>query len=180
MAHYTGGVSIPHATYDEFRNATLGNSYDYDGYYQCQCWDFCQELYYQYGLTLYTGPNGWAVECWTVSRSLNAVHPFTDIFSGMQNIKRGDMLVFYGTSGNPAGHICFADENYNGTTRLNCLGQNQRGSSTLGVTVDNLNLLELVGYFRNTNWQGTPPPTPTQRKRFPWVLVARKFRSGMR
>ena len=37
MAKYTGFVQIPHSTYDEWRNATLGNGYDIDGYYGCQC-----------------------------------------------------------------------------------------------------------------------------------------------
>lgn len=180
MAHYTGGVSIPHSTYDEFKNATLGNSYDYDGWYQCQCWDFCQELYYQYNLTLYTGPQGYAIECWTVSRSLNAVYPFSDLIQGKQNIKKGDMLVLYGVAGNPAGHICLADEDYNGTDYLRCLGQNQRNDPTLGVTLDTMNLNDLAGYFRNTLWQGVVPPTPTGRSKFPWVLFSRKFRNGLR
>ena len=88
---YFGPTIVPHATYDEFRNAVLGNGYDMDGSYGPQCWDGADLIWYQYGLTLYTGPQGYAVECWTVSRSRNAVYPFTDIYTGPQGIRRGDI-----------------------------------------------------------------------------------------
>lgn len=180
---YFGPTIVPHATYQEFRNAVLGNGYNMDGAYGCQCWDGADLIWYQYGLRLYTGPQGYAVECWTVSRSLNAVYPFTDMYTGLQGIKRGDIVVFAATSSNPAGHIAYADEDYNGGPTLNCLGQNQGPGAGEWGTVFNIwanNVSEIIGAFRNTNWI-VVPPTPTRKKSgFPWVLFARKFRSGMR
>ena len=52
MAKYTGYVDIPHATYDEWRNATLGNGYDIDGSYGCQCWDFASEFWRNVGFPI--------------------------------------------------------------------------------------------------------------------------------
>ena len=67
MAQYNGYVTEPHATYQDWRDATLGNGYNVDGMYGNQCWDFCALLWWQYGLTLYTKPGGGtAQDCWNV------------------------------------------------------------------------------------------------------------------
>lgn len=172
MATYYGYVYVPHGSYDEWRNATIGNMYDLDGYYSGQCWDYCALCYAQYGLRLYTGNPEVAKNCWLQSKSANTREPFIAV-EGVQNIKRGDIIVF---DGGYAGHICFADEDYHGGSRLNCLGQNQKGNgSGYPATVDNLNLAEFLGIFRNTNWTGSPiPPTPTgekKKKKFPWAVA---------
>ena len=178
MATYYGYVEVPHSSYDAWRGATIGNMYDLDGYYSGQCWDYTALCYAQYGLTLYTKPGGGvARDCWTVSRSANSRHPFESV-EGVQNIKRGDILVF---GGGYAGHICFADEDYNGTNRLNCLGQNQRGGGGgYPATVDNLNLNTFLGIFRNKNWVGdTPEPEPESsynKHRYNFVLFNRRKR----
>lgn len=183
MAQY-GPTIVPHTTYQEFRDAVNGNGYDMDGYYGCQCWDGADLLWYQYGLTLYTGPEGYAYECWTVSRDRNAVDPFISL-TGVQNIKRGDVLVWGSYAfGGVAGHIAYADEDYNGGLYMNILGQNQdagAGISGRPFSVNSLPISGVIGIFRNTNWQGTPPTPPSQqRKKFPWVLYTKKFRSGAR
>jgi len=177
MATYTGYISVPHGSYDEWRNATIGNMYDVDGWYSGQCWDYCALCYYQYGLTLYTKPGGGvARECWTVSRAANSKLPFQSI-DGVQNIKRGDILVF---GGGYAGHICFADEDYNGTNRLNCLGQNQGTDGSGGpVNVWNIGLSDFLGIFRNTEWDGSTPPSPDlgyNKNKYNFVLFNRRKR----
>ena len=176
MAQYYAGVSIPHATYAQFKAATLSNSYDYDGYYGNQCWDFVQELYYQYGLILYTKPGGGgAADCWLISRNQNARGPFI-LVTGKENIKKGDVLVFNRNNLSTTGHIGIADEDYHGNT-IKLLNQNPYLYGQWGsVHVDNWNLTDFLGIFRNTNWQTTPPtpPTPTQtkkKKKFPWPIA---------
>ena len=117
------------------------------------------------------------------SRSRNAVHPFTDIYTGPQGIRRGDIVVFSPTSDNPAGHIAYADEDYKGGSTLNCLGQNQGSGSGISGLPFNIwpnNASEIIGAFRNTNWQGTQPTPTTKKHRFPWVLYSRRFRNGGR
>lgn len=176
MAQYYGSVSIPHATYDQFKAATLGNGYDYDGYYGNQCWDFVQELYYQYGLTLYTKPGGGgAADCWLISRNQNAQGPFI-LVTGKENIKKGDVIVLNRNNISTTGHIGIADEDYHGNT-IKLLNQNPYLYGQWGnVHVDNWELWNFLGIFRNTKWQSTPPtpPTPAQYKKkdkFPWPIA---------
>lgn len=172
MAQFNGYVKVAHATYQDFRNATLGNGYNVDQTYGNQCWDFCALLWWQYGLTLHTGPKGWAMECWTVSRTLNAVPPFTQVNS-VSEIKRGDCVVFKGTSNYPTGHIAFADEDYReGMTRMNFLGQNQGQGSLKPSNIANISLANFIGAFRNSNW-ATPNPKPENDKKhkFPWAVA---------
>lgn len=172
MAQFNGYVKVAHATYQQFRDATLGNGYNVDKAYGNQCWDFCALLWWQYGLTLHTGPKGWASECWTVSRSLNAVPPFTQVTS-ISDIKRGDCVVFKGTSNYPTGHIAFADEDYkDGMTRMNFLGQNQGQGSLNPSNIANISLANFIGAFRNSNWTTSKPSTKDEKKhKFPWAIA---------
>lgn len=172
MAQFNGYVKVAHATYQQFRDATLGNGYNVDKAYGNQCWDFCALLWWQYGLTLHTGPKGWASECWTVSRSLNAVPPFTQVTS-ISDIKRGDCVVFKGTSNYPTGHIAFADEDYkDGMTRMNFLGQNQGQGSLNPSNIANISLANFIGAFRNSNWATSKPSTKDEKKhKFPWAVA---------
>lgn len=172
MAQFNGYVKVAHATYQQFRDATLGNGYNVDKAYGNQCWDFCALLWWQYGLTLHTGPKGWASECWSSSRALNAVPPFTQVTS-ISDIKRGDCVVFKGTSNYPTGHIAFADEDYkDGMTRMNFLGQNQGQGSLNPSNIANISLANFIGAFRNSNWATSKPSTKDEKKhKFPWSIA---------
>lgn len=196
MAQYNRYVSVPHLTYDAWRNATLGNGYNVDYYaqggYGNQCWDYCALCYWQYGLTLVTkAGGGTAYDCWNVSRAINSRYPFQSI-TGVHNIRRGDIIITKAPTSR-TGHICFADENYRTSgdkTRLWCVGQNQRGSSALPVTRDEISIRYFVGIFRNRTWVNTPPtppPTPTPSgetvyndNKYPWVLKNFNKRKGKR
>ncbi len=176
MAQYNGYVNVAHGTYQEWRDATLGNGYNVDGAYGNQCWDFCALLWWQYGLRLITRPggNGTAEDCWLISRDANAVPPFIAVY-GVENIKRGDVVVFQGTTSYPTGHIAFADQDYADrvNNRLNFLGQNQGQGSSNPSNIANLPLTNFLGIFRNTNWQ-QPEPEPEEEKKkrkFPWVVA---------
>lgn len=182
MAHYTGHVSVPYSTYDIFRDAVNGNWYDWDGFYGAQCWDGVQLLYGQVGQILYTGPNSRASECWTVasSRIRNGSGHFS-IVEGKTNIKKGDVIVFNRNTGwtHSAGHIGFANEDYNGTNTISLLSQNYENPSAVNgspFSIDDVDLTPFLGIFRFDEWQGTPPtpPTPTEEKRkkeFPWPVA---------
>lgn len=175
MATYYGYVDVPHGNFDEWRSATIGNMYDLDGWFSGQCWDYCALCYAQYGLRLYTGSPGVAKNCWLQSRALNTRNPFIAV-EGKQNIKRGDIIVF---DGGWAGHICFADEDYNGSNRLNCLGQNQGTNGSGGpVNVMSLNLSQFLGIFRNTEWDGSSPTQESgyNKHRYNFVLFNRRKR----
>lgn len=174
MAQYNGYVNVPHNTYDEFRNATLGNGYNVDYSFGNQCWDYVALLYHQYGLTLITrAGGGGACDCWNISRQANSRDPFTSL-TGKANIKRGDVIVIDANPWSSAGHICIADEDYNGGS-IRVVEQNGFNPSA-PVVVSSNSLNYFLGIFRNTRWTHTPPqPEPKDKKgakkdKFPWVI----------
>lgn len=181
--------SVPHVTYDEFRNAVNGHAYDLDGWYGAQCWDGVDLLYQQsdVGQYLYTarsfGGAGTAKSCWqnVSARSRNGSGHFRAI-SGVVNIKRGDIIVFNTYSGwyGSTGHIGFADENYNGTDYIKILSQNYGAGSNprtgKAFNIANAYLgVAFLGIFRYIPWESAPPsPTPTtetKKKKFPWAVA---------
>ena len=172
-------------TYDHWRTYALTHGVNVDFSFGNQCWDICCLLWIQYGLFLYLGPSGYAYEAYAVSRDRNAVFPFSKVERKI-DIKRGDCLVFAPSGLNYTGHICFADEDYNGTDTLKCLGQNQGQGIGWGTpsNVVPLNLRRFMGGFRNKKWE-VPEPQPIikykpSKHRFPWAIYTRKFRSGVR
>lgn len=195
-------IVVPHATYAEFRAAVLGNGYDLDGYYGYQCWDGVQLLYQQpdIGQNLLTSrafiptDPGYAKTCWTYlpARNANASGHFFAVYN-VNEIKRGDIIVFdtlatwYGTTG----HIAFADEDYNGTDRIDLLGQNQ-GAGSNPTTGKPFNIWRgmlgpaFLGIFRYDVWDSTPPtpPTPTttkwKKEKFPWPVAWNNWRGFKR
>ncbi len=173
MAQHNGYSIVAHQSYDAFKQATINSGWNVDFAYGNQCWDLCSLCYYQYGDTLYTGPQGRAKECWTVSKTRNEQSPFYAV-EGKENIKRGDIIVLDGTSSYPTGHICFADEDYNGTNRLRTFGQTPSLHGINGnASVDELGISLFLGIFRNRDWYvPPPPPEPTEKKRkFPWAIA---------
>ena len=178
MAQFNDYVSVPHDSYDQFKKATLGNGYNVNNdYWKNQCWDYIALLYYQYGLTLYTGTGGFAKTCWTQKKAQNSKPPFIAV-NGITSIRRGDVVVLDSIPGFNAGHIALADENYRGMY-INLLGQNQgKGKSYPVYVAKNFPIgSRFLGIFRNTAWQNVPPepePEPTTSKRkdkFPWPVA---------
>lgn len=183
-----GYSDIPHATYEEWKLHTLGHAYNLDGSYGCQCWDYASLFWRNVGFpVLYpqTGPLQYAYQCWTVSRVQNASYngvTYFDLIEGSGLIKKGDVLVFNGTTDNPPGHITFADEDYDGSGYIWCVGQNQGGTilpeGGTAVTRNHLSILYFLGAFRYRAWHTRPAVVrkPT-KSRFPWAVYARKLRS---
>ena len=177
-------------TYNHYRDYCLTHGINVDYFtsvlgYGNQCWDVPALLWFQYGLRLETG-NGYAYGCYALKRDVNARFPFIKV-ERKDDIKRGDVLCFWPSGLNYTGHICFADENYNNSDTLKCLGQNQGQGTGWGTpsNIVNMNLTRFCGGFRNTLWKSVDPtpPTPTgfeHKKEFPWVLYSQKFRTKRR
>ena len=177
--------NVPHATYDEFRAATIGHAYDIDGFpasQPYQCWDFVDLLYQQsdVGQYLYTdanvgGSDSGVKTCWTntTARQLNGSGHFTAI-ADVTEIKKGDILVFnyytgwYGTTG----HIGFAEEDYNGSPYIQLLSQNYGGHYYV-VSERAFLGLAFLGIFRYDAWANPTPPPPAGRRKskFPWAIA---------
>lgn len=192
MAKYTGYVDIPHSTYDEWRNSTLGNGYDIDGAYGCQCWDFASEFWRNVGF-----PAGYplisASSAYTMwnrrweNISYNGTIYFT-LINDLNDVKRGDVCVYNYFSSNPYGHVGFADQDYAtwhaanpGSYEFPILSENNGGTPDPAggayVNVHGYDTRLFLGAFRYVNWV-QPTPTPTTRKsHFKWVLYARKLRN---
>ena len=177
-----GYVDVPHATYDEWRANTIGNEYNLDGQYGCQCWDYASLFWRNVGFAAgypQTGPNHAAYECWTVNRYVNAGNEF-DLVELLATVKKGDIVVLdrgrY--TGDTVGHIAFADEDYQGGGTLRLVGQNQEHpSATVGykVTADDMSMTKFLGAFRYKGWETPPPPRVYRKKKFPWYLYARRL-----
>lgn len=199
MAFYTGYVLLPTNTYLAWKTAVAGNGYDADGYFGDQCWDLTAEFWYNIGFpTGYpqTGPNLAAYECWTVSRDANKAYNGTtyfDLIYNLTDVKQGDVVVLNASGFSSVGHIAFADEDYDPSKGgyLALLGQNQGSGGTppaidnpAGGTTANVKDIyvasDFLGAFRYKDWGGgpTPPPYEPTKKRFPWVLYARKLRDN--
>lgn len=198
MAKYTGYVTIPHATYDEWRGATLNNGYDADGYYGCQCWDFAAEFWWNIGFPQgypTTGGTGSAYAIWDnreANKGYNGVIYF-DLITNLNDVKRGDIIVYSPIPNiNPYGHVGFADQDYATWTppagqpyEFPILSENNSGTPDPAggayVNVKGYDTRYFRGAFRYKEWKSGPvPPTPTDRKKhkFPWVLYARKLRNN--
>lgn len=167
MAQFSGWTKVNVSSYDAFRNAVLGNGYDVDGAYGCQCYDGAAvQLFSATGRKLSTGGTGAARGCWEVAsaRNYNAGSEYELIWDKTQ-IKRGDMIVW--SMNSKWGHIGFADQDYNGNY-LKTLGQNQQGDgSGYPFTIANISLNTFLGAFRYKNWKAvgpTPTPKPTPAK----------------
>lgn len=184
MAEQVNGYRIvPNGTFEQFRSYILTHAVNVDYAFGNQCMDVIMLLYYQYGFRLRAGPNGYAYETWTNYRWQNSVGPFQS-FTGANNIKKGDVLVFKAHGAYYTGHIALANENYKGGSTIQIVGQNQGQGSGWGAgsNIINYNISYFIGGFRNVKWQTTPPPTPpsptpTKKKGgFPWAVFTRKIR----
>ena len=195
MTIYTGYVTIPHASYDEFKNATLGNGYNYDNSYGCQCYDVAAEFWWNVGF-----PAGYpiitqssAYTMWN-NRMQNIAYNGTtyfDLIYNLADVKKGDMMVYAGTTANPYGHNGLADEDY-ATWHANnpssyefpILSQNNGGTpDPQGGALMNVHGYDtrlFLGAFRYKAWHTVTPVTPTfTRSKFPFVLYARHLRDKM-
>lgn len=188
-------IALDITSYDTFRTGVLDRAnqnlgFDVDGYYGYQCWDLAAELWMNIpefsGGILYpqTGPLGYAEECWTMSRDVNAGMSF-DLVWHFEDVKRGDCIVIGSSALSTTGHIAFADEDYNSTNYLPLLGQNQVSPDPYYGHIPTVTNIEVATYFlgafRYKAWGTTPPhpPTPTiKRSKFPWYLIQRRARES--
>lgn len=167
-------MNVDFSTFDNFIASTVGLSIG-----QGECWDYIELLWAELGGRYYTYPPsnpsatnhgvkwGWINE---EARSANTITHLTQITS-LNDVKRGDVVIWgYGDYG----HAGFANEDYTGSGYLNTYSQNYSGRY---VTNDNINTATFLGAFRYDEWYTPPtPPTPTNERRFPWFIYARKLR----
>lgn len=186
MAIYTGYVDITHGSYNSWRNATLGNGYDYDQSYGLQCYDLLAEFWQNVGFPAgypVTGGSINVYDVWT-NRNNNVSFggvTYFDLITNVNNIKTGDIIIYSATVANPYGHAGFANSNYDGSTEFPILSQNNGGTpypsggSTVNIHGYNINLF--MGAFRYRAWQ-SPAPLNVGSSKFPFVLYAKRLREA--
>lgn len=192
MAKYSGYVSVPTNNYETWKLATNGNGYDVDGSYGCQCWDFASIFWWNVGFpTMYPYiTNSSAYTMWenrAQNVSYNGVVYF-DLVYNLQDVKKGDVMVFNQFSQNPYGHVGFADIDYSSWTpdpnqpyEFPILSENNGGfpdpQGGAYVNVHGYDIRLFLGAFRYKEWEQPVPPTPIPvQNHFKWVLYARKLR----
>jgi hypothetical protein len=144
------------ANYDAFKGRWLGRRVDYDHVYAFQCVDLIlQYLYEEFGIA--SGVWGNAIDYW--------YHPQNVLLAKFDKLAttdchKGDIVIFYGLSGNPYGHIgiCESQDGSNVTI----LEQNGAGGAT-GTGRDAIELRaipksRIAGVLRP---KGGAVPTPT-------------------
>lgn len=132
-------------TYQDFKNAVLGNGFDIDGYYGAQCWDgyayYCKFLGVPYANCT---TSGYVKDIWE-NRHTNGILDYFDEVSVMQE---GDIAVFREVAGvTPVSHIAIFDSDIDGVNGY-FLGQNQDGAPyPSGGKVFNLTVLPYSATF---------------------------------
>ena len=138
-----------------FLNATLNKTYDMDGYFGAQCWDY-MDFYWlnQVGRALSTGGTGMARGCWnnTNARKANAGADF-DLVTNKNNLTVGDVVVL---NTGPYGHIGMIAAIPKKGVTVTIQSQNQ-GVFKTKVTKVNFSLDSFLGAFRYKAWHKATP-----------------------
>lgn len=190
MAYYTGYVTLPVTSYDDWKTVTNGNGFNFDNTYGCQCYDLAVEFWWNVGF-----PQGYpiitnssAYTMWN-NRMQNIAYNGTtyfDLVYNLADVRKGDVMVFAGTSSNPYGHVGFADRDYAGWNpsdyEFPILSENNGGTpDPQGGAYTNVHGYDtrlFLGAFRLKSWHTVVPVTPTlARSKFPFVLYANRLRS---
>ena len=193
MTKYIGYVDIPHGSYQEWRDATLGNGYDIDGSYGCQCWDFASEFWRNVGfpagyptITLSSAYTMWENRLDNIG--YDGVIYF-DLVYLLDDVKRGDIIVYNYFSSNPYGHVGFADEDYAtwhaanpGNYEFPILSENNGGTPDPDggayTNVHGYDTRLFLGAFRYKAWHPKLPQTKKKSEGFNWAIYARKLRNN--
>ena len=143
-------------SYQDFKNSVIGTRIDYDHVYAYQCVDLILAYAKYYGIP--SGVWGNAIDYW--NRPSPALLTKFSLVSGT-DCQQGDIVVLYGLSGNPYGHIGICESQTATTVKL--LEQNMSGSGT-GLGRDAIGIYRdipksrIAGLLRP---KAVPAPAPT-------------------
>lgn len=155
-------IYAPTETFTAFKDYTLGNCYDVDGYYGGQCWDLAALFWENYtndGRVMSTCGTGAAKGAWNC-KEYNAGDEF-DLIYNKEDVQAGDWIIF---GSGKYGHVGMAMGSYN-NGYVTLLGQNQGGSSCSGggssTNIINISLSSFIGAFRPKSYiKPEPQPEP--------------------
>lgn len=169
------------ATYEQIKRETLNKSYDLDGYYGAQCWDFACYVFEHYynGKRIHCGATGY-VQDFATQKKTNGILNFMNDIGLNEILQPGDVCVWGPCAAAPYSHVALYDSD-NGSDEVYFLGQNQNGASY--VTVSRISISGIIGVFRAKNMSGgsTDPGKPDQiltvgsKVQFPKYLKVEKI-----
>lgn len=146
-------------TYQQIKNETLNHSYDIDGAYGAQCWDFaCYVFEHYYGGHRISCTATGYVQDFVNQKNTNGILTFMNEISTSAALQPGDVVVWGPCATAPYSHVALFDST-NGSTNY-FLGQNQGAAK---VTVNALSKSGIIGVFRAKNMSGgsSQPVTPS-------------------
>ena len=125
MATYKGQKKVNVSSYANFKKEILGNGYDVDNTYGCQCYDLASLFWlntcnrWVKSATKDGGVKGGASGIWGARAENNKGNEF-ELITDVKKLKQGDIII---TNNGKYGHVCFLDKDGY------VLGQNQGGTS---------------------------------------------------
>ncbi len=137
-------------TYEQIKNECLGKSFDMDGAYGAQCWDFAAYVmkHYYGGFPIHCGLSGYACDI-ALQRHTNGILTFMKDVGLEATLKPGDICVWgNGAPDCPYSHIALYDHD-DGQDAVYFLGQNQSGHPY--VDIERISTAGIIGVFRPRN-----------------------------
>lgn len=142
-------------TANDFLNRTLNKSYDMDGYFGCQCWDYLDYFWVnQVGRIFNTAGTGCVRDSFN---GANAGSQF-DMITDKNALKVGDFVIF---SGGLYGHCGIIREITQKGKYIKLQGQNQPHPYVNVIAFD---LTDFVGAFRYKEWVEEQPKKLTNEQ----------------
>lgn len=154
-------IYAPTETPQAFKDYTIGQCWNTDGYYGAQCWDLGDLFWQNYaGRNLSTCGTGAAKGIWNCKEQ-NAGDEF-ELITDPAQLQVGDWVIF---NNGTYGHVGMALGGYNGGY-VALLGQNQGGYACEGggssTNIINISLKSFAGAFRPKSYiKPEPQPEPT-------------------
>lgn len=129
----------------EWKQMTIGKSYDEDKAYGFQCWDYFQAFikYFKLPLSAYCSMTGYVCDLWRL-KDTYGYGKYFDYITSVQNLRDGDWVFFdKGSRSHPYSHVCmyFSPDIE--------LGQNQGKPC---VTEKRTDFSDMMGALRFRGW----------------------------
>lgn len=150
-------------SYNKFKNDTLGQKIDLDGFpaqQMYQCWDLANKWFkYVGGHIIHCGQSGYVKDI-ANQRQTNGILDFCDDIGLKTTLQPGDICIWTNCAACPSSHIAIYDHD-DGQDAVYFLGQNQPYAY---VTVTKIPVQGIIGVFRPkmlAKADPAPVPTPT-------------------
>ena len=129
-------------TPEKWRDMTIGKSYDIDGAYGAQCWDYFAYFvkYFNLPLSTYCSLTGYVCDLWRL-RNQYGYSTYFDYITDPAKLQPGDWVIWDKGSSHPYSHVAMFIHGME-------LGQNQGAA----YVTEKATTWDMLGAFRFKNW----------------------------